>query len=280
MADLSTLPNYYTVSDPADAGAAGLLANVQQYDPSAQYVYVAPQYGGGDDPKLSEPYYKLAFNPSLLPAMPGGGAGQSAYTTTYDVSSPGMAWSGPNWINTEGYKGNFINPGAIANDPIYGNWTTYKNVQPEAPSWLDYVGPALVGAFGFGIPAIAAGLTGGAIGGAAGSVSMPWWGNAGLSTVRQVGSGNINPLNLATTWAPGASALGVPSELAQGLQWGTRALNAYNAYEQSQRPRRTQLTYNPQNYGNMRQPLVESGDTSPVAEGYAFSPYYGSNGGQ
>jgi len=278
MPDLSALPRYWRVDDPGAAGANDFLGQLQQIDPNAQYV-LRQDMLGGDDPKVSgNPYYQLSFNPSLLPTMPLGGGGAANYQATNVYGSPGAEWQGPNWVSASPYAEDILNPNLVQYDPVYGNWTTYGNLRPDnSRSWLDWAGPAAVAAFGFGIPAIAAGLTGGAIGGAAGSVGMPWWGNAGLNTVRQVGSGNINPLALGTSWAPGLTEFGVPSEVAQGLQYGGKA---YGAYEQTQQPR-TELTYNPQNYGKLNRPLADQNqDNQPVATLYTGdTPYLRRGGG-
>lgn len=299
MADLSQLPNFFKVADPNAPEVAAFLANLRQYDPAASYV-ARQDMLGGEDAKLGEPYYKLNVNPSLLPAMPLGGAGQSAYTATNVPGATGYEWSGPNWagVQPDG-PFQYRDPGAIYQDPYYGNWTSRSNIAPQKADWLDYVGPLAVGAFGFGIPALAGAMSGGAIGGAFGSAgSLPWWAKTGQALTRQVGSGSFDPYGTAAALAPAVASLapvpvdnwdrlgdmtkyGLPpateiswGDVAKGISTGATAGQLYNKYKQMQRPQptQTQMSYAPQNYGKLNQSLVNS-DNQPVATNYADDPY-------
>ena len=141
--------------------AQALLAELRKYDPAA------------------------TFKPAQL-----GESGQTSYTLSFDGSKiPGYD---PNslTITGEGFNGRPMSwgdqlkdPSAVIDSGLFGQQTKRTNIKPEPMSTLDWLGPALVGAFGFGIPYVAAAMTGGSAGAggaAAGATALDTAGDAYL----------------------------------------------------------------------------------------------------
>lgn len=267
-----------------EAAMYAALARAQQFDPNAslsQQVRTTGGEGGGID----QTYYTLNYDQSRVPAP----------------VHPGLSTVG-NYGSTE----SVYDENRLFNDPNYGVMTDPRNLKGDQGfDWIGTLGPALVGGFAFGIPAAAAGLSAGAIGGAAGGTALPWYGQAGLSTAKQVGSGQFDPYGTVAAFAPGianlgptpvdnwdlmgnSAAYGLPpstelnyGDISRSVGAGARAAGSFNQLQQQRQrqPTQTQLSYNPQNFGKLNQPLVGSGDTQQVANNYADSPYGFSYGG-
>jgi len=272
----------FAAGDEAEMYAA--LARAQQFDPNASLSQQVRTSGGE-----------------------GGGIDQTYYTLNYDQSKvPAPVHAGLAPVGAYGSNESVYNENLLYDDPNYGVMTDPRNLKGNrAFDWLGVVGPLAVSAFGFGVPALAAGLSGGALGGAAGSAgAMPWYGQAGLATAKQVGSGQFDPYATTAAFAPGIadlgpapvdnwdllgnqSAYGLPpttelnyGDVSRSVGAGARAAGGFNQLQQQRRgSAQTQLSYNPQNFGKLNQPMVPSGDTQAVANNFADSPYGFSYGG-
>jgi hypothetical protein len=167
------------------------LARAKQFDPNATLTQGVGTTGEGGS--VNQPIYTLNYDQSKLPAP----------------VHPGLASVGNYGSNESVYD-----ESRLFNDPNYGVMTDPRNLKGDQGfDWLGVLGPLAVGAFGFGIPALAAGMSAGALGGAAGSAgSLPWYGSAGLTTAKQIGSGQFDPVALATAYAPGLVNAPVPTD--------------------------------------------------------------------
>jgi len=273
-----------------EAAMYAALARAQQFDPTASLVQGMRTTGGE-----------------------GGGIDQTYYTLNYDPSKvPQPMYSGAANVGNYGSNESVYDESRLFYDPNYGVMTDPRNLKGDQGfDWLGVLGPAAVGGFAFGIPAVAAGLgvTGAAAGAApfaglsaaeagpgaaagvgsqaagsvpwygyAGGTSMPWYGNAGLSTAKQIGNEQFNPYAFVTSWSPGLANFGLSPAAAGAIGYGSQLAGTYSGYERSREQR---SGYNPQNYGKMNQPLsnaVIDTDNQPVATmhtGNAPYNYYG-----
>src|SRR6478609_2317516 len=138
------------IGDPNDPRAQAALQAVQKYDPNAQYV--ATQLGGEGGSGATT--YTLSYDATKLPGATGGQLGQgktgagtgATFMPTFSTVQPGMTLTGP-----------------TRDGGAYGNIVDNKNIGGNS-SWLDWVGPLAVGAFGAafgGLPFLTQGLVGG-----------------------------------------------------------------------------------------------------------------------
>ncbi len=145
------------IEDPNNPQAQANLQAIRQYDPNANY---RPTYGS-DGQLLG---YTLDVDASKLPGTSGTGSlgGVSGHGSGADYM-PNFSTVQPNM--------QLKDPNAVTNSPTYGRITQNTNInQPSSP--LDYLGPAAVAAFAFGIPYVASAMSGGALGaGAAGGAA-------------------------------------------------------------------------------------------------------------
>lgn len=110
--------------------AQALLAELRKYDPAATFkpTQLGDQTG-----------YTLSFDPSKVP-----GYDPNAITITGEgFNGRPMSWSDQ-----------LKDPSAVTTSGLFGEQTNRSNIKPQAPTWLDYVGPAAVGLFGFGMAGI------------------------------------------------------------------------------------------------------------------------------
>lgn len=103
------------------AGWQQMLKWAQQYDPSASLGTGSLADGGMGT--------RLIFDNSKLPQNVTGGHG-------IENISRGTPGSGER----------LANPDAVAQDPVYGAVTNWRNLQEKGPSMVDILGPILVGA--------------------------------------------------------------------------------------------------------------------------------------
>lgn len=162
------------IPDPSSPEAIDFLTRLRKYDPSARYVPMDAEHGGGaqivfDVTKLPKTASGEAFNPSAF----------------METSMPGF--------NT----GGIIDPSKVMKgDPTYGDYTAGANTSdPDRTNWIDVVGPLAVGAFaGLG----AGGFLPGAGAEAAGAGSSPLF----------TGGGGVGSLFTPETGSLGAELLG------------------------------------------------------------------------
>jgi hypothetical protein len=175
-------------------------------------------------------------NASLMPQMgttgEGGSIDQQQFVLNYDQSKVPQPVH-PNLAPVGNYGSNesVWNENMLYNDPNYGVMTDPRNLRGSGGwDWLGTVGPLAVSAFGFGIPALAAGMSAGALGGAFGSAAgMPWYGSAGLETAKELGGGHFNPVALAGAYAPGVAGAFAPAA-AGADNWSAAAMGDPTAY--------------------------------------------------
>ncbi len=119
------------------------LGFAQKYDPNASIGWTP------------EGNQYVNFNNSLLPQNVLGGHG-------IENIARGVAGSGER----------LGNPNLVLDDPVYGRVTAPQNLREKGPSMVDILGPMLVGGSVMGFPLLAGALSGGVLGGTAGSLGF------------------------------------------------------------------------------------------------------------
>lgn len=134
-----------------------LLAELRKYDPGANFSVVTDSQG-------NQTGYTLNFDGSKIPG----------YDPT-KITTEGEGFNG----RSMQWSGELKDPTAVTQSDLFGTQTSRSNLTPQKRDWFDYVGPAAVGLFAFGIPAIAGAMSEGAIGGAGAAAGAGAEGGAG-----------------------------------------------------------------------------------------------------
>jgi len=269
-----------------EAAMYAALARAQQFDPTASLVQ-GMRTTGGEGGGIDQTYYTLNYDPSKVP----------------QPVHPGAAAVGNYGSNESVYDEN-----RLFYDPNYGVMTDPRNLKGDQGfDWLGVLGPAAVGGFAWGIPMLAGAMSAGALGGAAGSFSAPWQINAGMSTAKQVGSGQFSPFGTVAAFAPGIAdlgsapvdnwnlmgnpgAYGLPSDnwdvmgnsgayglpTSTELNYGNVARSVGSGARAAEMLYGQQRSYDPQRYGkfNPQRNSQINPDNQPVANSFSNSGYY------
>jgi hypothetical protein len=139
--------SYFDYDPTNSAPGKEFLAGLQKYDPDAKFVETLV---GGESPQTR---WTLQSNmqkelQKYVDMNPGNYA-----AAQYSPNDMAGVWEQQkaNPMYGGNFRGELFNPNAVGVDknlPFLGRVTSRRNVVPDKPGWLEYVGPLAVGAFG------------------------------------------------------------------------------------------------------------------------------------
>lgn len=181
------------------------LDAIHKYDPNAKFV---GETRGEGQPGNN--YWSLQGDMSKIPGLGKGvDLNQGDFDPLYYSPRSSTGRTEQNFIDTQNHSfdsNSLYDPNWKWKDPILGQITSNRNVKPQGTSWLDIVGPALVGGF--------AGLASGGLGVIGSALTKA------PQMINSIANGGFNPYALASAAVPFIPGLsGLP---AQAIQQGLR----------------------------------------------------------
>jgi hypothetical protein len=202
------------------------LGFYQTYDPNATVTgnWIPPTYSGGDAPALTAQGYwspQYNYNQSLVPQIGGTAFSNEQRQFLQPLTNQAFGDS-RNLMNP-----NLYNPNMIYNDPVYGQLTDVRNINPD-PSfdWIGTLGPAAVSFIsgGLGAPLLASSLAGAGFNVARGVSEGQGWGDILRNTAISAGASYLgNSLGSYIGGETGSPFLG---RVASGLTSGAAKYGA------------------------------------------------------